>query len=97
MRPACPGPPLRGATSEQLGEAARQLAARLHRHQVTLATTLMAAIQRGGGLLAEAEDRRERRAAQLDRAADLLDNVAVWIQPPPLPHTSQPTTANPVQ
>ena len=89
---------LRGATSEQLGEAARQLGARLHRHQAALAGGLTAAIDRGGGLLAEAEDRRDQRAAELDRTAELLHTVATWIQPPPLPpRTSQPATADPVQ
>jgi hypothetical protein len=76
---------LRGATSQQLGEAARQLGARLQRHQTALAVSLTAAIERGGGLLAEAEDRRNQRTAELDRAAKLLDDVAAWIQPPPLP------------
>jgi hypothetical protein len=71
---------LRGATSEQLGEAARQLGARLQRHQAALATGLSAAIERGGGLLAEAEDRRQRRTLQLERAADLLQEVAVGLQ-----------------
>jgi hypothetical protein len=88
---------LRGATAEQLGEAARQLGARLHRHQATLAVGLTAAIERGGGLLAEAEDRRDQRAAELDRAAELLRTVATWIQPAPLPRTSQPATAERVQ
>jgi hypothetical protein len=85
---------LRGATSQQLGEAARQLGARLLRHQAGLAVSLTAAIERGGGLLAEAEDRRQRRAAELDRAAKLLDSVAAWIQPPPLPQPSQPGPPN---
>jgi GTP-binding protein EngB required for normal cell division len=88
---------LRGATSGQLGEAARQLGARLHRHQAALAVGLTAAIERGGGLLAEAEDRRDQRAAELDRAAELLGTVATWIQPAPLPRTSQPGTAERVQ
>jgi GTP-binding protein EngB required for normal cell division len=74
---------LRGATSEQLGEAARQLGARLQRHQAALATGLSAAIERGGGLLAEAEDRRQRRTLQLERAADLLQEVAVGLQRQP--------------
>ena len=88
---------LRGATSQQLGEAARQLGARLQRHQTALAVSLTAAIERGGGLLAEAKDRRRRRTLQLDRAAKLLDSVAAWIQPPPLPQPSQPGTPERVQ
>jgi GTP-binding protein EngB required for normal cell division len=74
---------LRGATSEQLGEAARQLGARLQRNQAALATGLSAAIERGGGLLAEAEDRRQRRTLQLERAADLLQEVTVGLQRQP--------------
>jgi GTP-binding protein EngB required for normal cell division len=74
---------LRGATSEQLGEAARQLGARVQRHQAALATGLTAAIERGGGLLAEAEDRRQRRTLQLERAADLLQEVTVGLQRQP--------------
>jgi GTP-binding protein EngB required for normal cell division len=66
---------LRGATSQQLGEAARQLGARLQRHQAALAASLTAAIERGGGLLAEAQDHRQRRTVQLERAADLLQEV----------------------
>jgi GTP-binding protein EngB required for normal cell division len=71
---------LRGATSQQLGEAARQLGARLQRHQATLAASLTAAIDRGAGLLAEAEDRRQRRTGQLERAADLLQEVTIGLQ-----------------
>ena len=88
---------LRGATSEQLGEAARQLGARLQRHQAALAASLTAAIERGGGLLTQAQDRRNQRTAELDHAAGLLHSVAAWLQPPPLPHTSQPGTPDPVQ
>jgi len=52
----------------------------------------------GGGLRAEAEDRRERGHAELDRPAEILRTVATWIQPPPLPpRTSQPATAERVQ
>jgi hypothetical protein len=76
---------LRGATSEQLGEAARQLGARLQRHQAALAAGLTAAIERGGGLLVEAEDRRDQRTADLNRAAALLCGVVAGIQPAPLP------------
>lgn len=42
---------LRGATSEQLGEAAHQLGVRLQRHQAALAASLTAAIERGGACL----------------------------------------------
>ena len=45
----------------------------------------------------QAENRRERRAADLDRAAKLLDSVTAWIQPPPLPQPSQPGTPERVQ
>jgi hypothetical protein len=77
---------LRGVTSEQLGEAARQLGARLQRHQAVLATSLTAAVERGAGLLAEAEDHRQRRTAQLDRAANLLHQVTVGLHhEPPQP------------
>jgi GTP-binding protein EngB required for normal cell division len=71
---------LRGATSQQLGEAARQLGARLQRHQAALAASLTAAIERGGGLLTEAQDRRRRRTVQLERAADLLQEVTIGLQ-----------------
>lgn len=47
--------------AEQLGEAARQLGARLRRHQDDLAAALTAAVERGSGLLAEAADRPGRR------------------------------------
>jgi hypothetical protein len=56
-------------------EAARQLGARLQRHQAALAASLTAAIDRGAGLLAEVEDRRRRRTRQLERAAELLQDV----------------------
>jgi GTP-binding protein EngB required for normal cell division len=74
---------LRGATSQQLGEAARQLGSRLQRHQAALAARLTAAIERGGGLLAEAQDRRQRRTVQLQRAADLLQEVTIGLQRQP--------------
>ena len=63
---------LRGATSEQLGEAARRLGARLQRHQAALAAGLTAAVDRGAGLLTEAERHRERRATELATVAELL-------------------------
>jgi hypothetical protein len=74
---------LRGATSQQLGEAARQLGVRLQRHQAALAASLTAAIDRGAGLLAEAKDRSRRRTGQLERAADLLQEVTVGLQRQP--------------
>jgi GTP-binding protein EngB required for normal cell division len=74
---------LRGATSQQLGEAARQLGVRLQRHQAALAASLTAAIERGGGLLAEAQDHRRRRTVQLERAADLLQEVTIGLQRQP--------------
>jgi GTP-binding protein EngB required for normal cell division len=82
---------LRGATSEQLGEAARRLGARLQRHQAALAASLTAAVERGGGLLAEAEGRRDRRAAELGRVAQLLHQVEVGIPPSPVAATTRPT------
>jgi hypothetical protein len=89
---------LRGATSQQLGEAARQLGARLQRHQTALAASLTAAIDRGGGLLAEAEDRRDQRMAELRRAAELLSSITALLQPAPQPsRTSQPAIADRVQ
>ena len=89
---------LRGATSQQLGEAARQLEARLQRHQAALAASLSGAIDRGAGLLAEAHDRRDQRTAELRHATELLDSVAAAIQPPPTPSgTSQPATADQLQ
>jgi GTP-binding protein EngB required for normal cell division len=89
---------LRGATSQQLGEAARQLGARLRRHQAALAASLSAAIDRGGGLLAEAEDRRDQRMAELRRAAELLARISASIQSAPMPSgTGQPATADRVQ
>jgi hypothetical protein len=89
---------LRGATSQQLGEAARQLGARLQRHQVALAASLSAAIDRGAGLLAEAKDHRDQRRAELDRAAELLAGVTAWIQSAPRPsRTSQAATADQIQ
>jgi hypothetical protein len=80
---------LRGATSQQLGEAARQLGVRLQRHQAALAASLTAAIDRGAGLLAEAKDRSRRRTGQLERAADLLQEVTVGLQRQPAPPGGQ--------
>jgi GTP-binding protein EngB required for normal cell division len=74
---------LRGATAQQLGEAARQLGARLQHHQAALAASLTAAIDRGAYLLAEAGDRHRRRTRQLERAADLLQEVTVGLQRQP--------------
>jgi GTP-binding protein EngB required for normal cell division len=76
---------LRGATSQQLGEAARRLGARLHRHQTALAAGLAAAVERGGGLLADAEDHRQRRTAELDRLSERLQDVEARLQPSPAP------------
>jgi hypothetical protein len=72
---------LRGATSQQLGEAARRLGARLHRHQAALATGLVAAVERGGGLLDDADEHRTRRTAELDRLDQRLREVDAWIRP----------------
>jgi GTP-binding protein EngB required for normal cell division len=81
---------LRGATSEQLGDAARRLGAGLQRHQAALAASLTAAVERGGGLLAEAEGRRDRRAAELGRVAQLLQQVEVGIPASPVAATTRP-------
>jgi hypothetical protein len=59
------------------------LGARLQRHQAALAASLTAAIDRGAGLLAEAEDRRRRRTGQLERAAYLLQELTVSLQRQP--------------
>jgi len=83
---------LRGATSQQLGEAARRLGARLHRHQAALAAGLLAAIERGGGLLATAEEHRQRRTAELDRLAERLREVEAVLPPAPaVPAGQRPT------
>jgi hypothetical protein len=63
---------LRGATSQQLGEAARQLDARIHRHQTALAGALVAAVERGSALVAEASQQRASRLAELDATAATL-------------------------
>jgi hypothetical protein len=73
---------LRGEASEQLGEAARQLGARLQRHQAALAAGLTAAVDRGAGLLAVAERQRERRTAELTRVAGLLEGMEGCLKPP---------------
>jgi GTP-binding protein EngB required for normal cell division len=66
---------LRGETSQQLGEAARQLGTRLRRHQAELAASLVAAVGRGQGLVAQAEEDRIRRISELDRGAALLERA----------------------
>jgi hypothetical protein len=83
---------LRGATSQQLGEAARQLGARLLRHQAALAASLSAAIDRGAGLLAEAQNDRDQRMAALRRAAELLASVSASIPPGPAAVANQPAS-----
>jgi hypothetical protein len=83
---------LRGATSQQLGEAARRLGARLHRHQAALAAGLVAAIERGGGRLADAEEHRQRRTAELDRLAERLREVEGVLPPAPTVPTGQRPT-----
>jgi hypothetical protein len=45
-----------------------------------LAASLTAAIDRGAGLLTEAQDRHRRRTRQLERAADLLQELTVSLQ-----------------
>jgi hypothetical protein len=74
---------LRGATSQQLGEAARRLGTRLHRHQAALAAGLTAAMERGGGPLADAEEHRQRRTAELDRLSERLQDVEARLQSSP--------------
>jgi len=74
---------LRGATSEQLGEAARQLGARLRRHHAALAAGITAAVDRGRALHPAAKDRRDARVAELARTADLLDQTATLLQATP--------------
>jgi hypothetical protein len=66
---------LRGETSHQLGEAARQLGARLRRHQAELAASLVAAVERGQDLVAKAEQDRAWRITQLDHTAALLEQA----------------------
>jgi GTP-binding protein EngB required for normal cell division len=76
---------LRGATSQQLGEAARRLGARLRRHQAALAAGLTAAVERGSGLLADAEEHRQRRTAELDRLSERLRDVEGRLRSCPAP------------
>jgi GTP-binding protein EngB required for normal cell division len=66
---------LRGTTSMTLGEASRQLAGQLRRHQRELAASLRAAVDRGGALLEAAEQDRATRQAALDRTATLLEQA----------------------
>jgi GTP-binding protein EngB required for normal cell division len=73
---------LRGATSQQLGEASRQLGARLQRHQAALAEALVAAVERGGALVAEAGQQRTSRLAELDATAAALREVAEGLNRP---------------
>jgi GTP-binding protein EngB required for normal cell division len=80
---------LRGAISQQLGEAARRLGARLHRHQAALAAGLVAAIERGGGLLVTAEEHRQRRTAELDQLAQRMREVEAVLPPAPTVPTGQ--------
>jgi len=70
---------LRGATSQQLGEASRQLGARIHRHQAALADALVAAVERGGALVTEASRRRAERLAELDAVAASLREVSATL------------------
>jgi GTP-binding protein EngB required for normal cell division len=70
---------LRGALSQQLGEASRQLGARLHHHQGTLADALVAAVERGGALVAEASKQRAGRLAELDAVAATLQEVTATL------------------
>jgi hypothetical protein len=80
---------LRGVTSQQLGEAARRLGARRHRHQAALAAGLSAAVDRGGSLLADAEEHRHRRTAELDRLAEHVREAQALLPPAPAAPTSQ--------
>jgi hypothetical protein len=82
-RPGCSWGGCGERPRSKLGEAARQLGARLQGHHAALAASLTAAVERGGGLLAEAEDHRRRWTAQLDRAAKLLHEVTVGFQREP--------------
>jgi len=66
---------LRGETSQQLGEAARQLGGRLRRHQAELAASLVAAVERSQGLVAQAEEDRTRRSTELDQTVALLERA----------------------
>jgi len=50
--------------------------------RAALAGSLTVSMERGGGLLAEAEGRRERGHADLDRVAELLVEVKARLRPP---------------
>jgi hypothetical protein len=61
--------------------AARARAVAKAREQAALAASLIAAVERGGGLLADAQDHRNRRTAELDRVTELLRDVETRLQP----------------
>jgi hypothetical protein len=73
---------LRGAASQQLGEMARQLGARLHRHQAALAGALLAAVERGSVLVAQAGQQRASQLADLDATATTLCQIAASLSLP---------------
>jgi GTP-binding protein EngB required for normal cell division len=70
---------LRGEVTEQLYDAARRLASRLVAEQQEAAADLRAALDRGAGLLEQANHAQRERRAILDRASRALDVAAEGI------------------
>jgi len=52
----------------------------------------VAAVERGGGLLADAEDHRTRRTAELDRISERLRDVEARLQPSPATAANRSTS-----